>query len=78
MCCGFRLDVLPNGDVEGLANGDHVVLEASSGSLLHALRIDENRFFALRGGRVQIFQAHRQIPSDTYILISAYVYMPQV
>lgn len=33
-------------------------MQAASGSLLHALRIEDGTFLAIRGGRVQTFQAN--------------------
>lgn len=61
-----RVEIL-DGDLDGLAVGDHVVLEAASGSLLHALRVEDGSFLAVRGRRVQTFQVARRLPAASLV-----------
>ncbi|CAE7323810.1 unnamed protein product [Symbiodinium natans] len=62
----IRIELLPDGDVCGVTPGQHTVLEAASGSLLHALRL-KDAFFALRCGRIQTFQVSRRLPSASIV-----------
>eukprot|EP00930_Biecheleria_cincta_P010655 TRINITY_DN1128_c0_g1_i2.p1 TRINITY_DN1128_c0_g1~~TRINITY_DN1128_c0_g1_i2.p1 ORF type:complete len:385 (+),score=73.12 TRINITY_DN1128_c0_g1_i2:30-1157(+) len=57
-----RLKLLPDGDIGPTLTGDHLVLEAASGSRLQALRLQDG-LLALRGGRVQTFQVARRLPA---------------
>ncbi|CAJ1379827.1 unnamed protein product [Effrenium voratum] len=65
-CAAVEVDILPDGDLNGLAAGDHVVLEAASGSLLQALRLQDG-FLAIRAGRVQTFQVARKLPAASKV-----------
>eukprot|EP00913_Durusdinium_trenchii_P018814 g17681.t1 len=65
-CGTIGVEILPEGDVEGLAVGEHVVLEAASGALLQALRLADC-FFAIRSGRVQTFQVARKLPAASVV-----------
>jgi len=58
----IKLRPLAEGDIRHSSVGDHLVLEAATGSLLQALRLQDG-LLALRGGRVQTFQVARQLPA---------------
>lgn len=51
-----------DGDISEAPEGCHVVLEAPTGSLLHAIRLQEG-LFALRGGRTRTFQVKSRPPA---------------
>eukprot|EP00929_Paragymnodinium_shiwhaense_P051572 TRINITY_DN25933_c0_g1_i1.p1 TRINITY_DN25933_c0_g1~~TRINITY_DN25933_c0_g1_i1.p1 ORF type:complete len:420 (-),score=66.85 TRINITY_DN25933_c0_g1_i1:130-1389(-) len=57
-----RIERLPSGDVTPCAFGVHVVLEAPTGALLHAVRTPDG-LCALRGGAVSQFQVARSLPA---------------
>ena len=65
--CTARVEILQDGNVQNLAVGDHVVLEAASGLLLHALRLEDGHFLAFRSGRVQTFQVARRLPAASQV-----------
>uniref|UniRef100_A0A7S4SRK2 Uncharacterized protein n=1 Tax=Alexandrium monilatum TaxID=311494 RepID=A0A7S4SRK2_9DINO len=61
-----RIELLAGGDVAQAPAGSHVLLEASSGALMHALRLSEG-LFALRGGCTRTLQVMRSLPSAAVV-----------
>lgn len=61
-----RIELLPGGDVSSAPCGAHLVLEATGGALLHAVRVPEG-LFALRAGRARQFQVIRSLPAAAIV-----------
>uniref|UniRef100_A0A7S1F822 Uncharacterized protein n=1 Tax=Noctiluca scintillans TaxID=2966 RepID=A0A7S1F822_NOCSC len=66
MASGVILDPLPGGALDTAPIGAHVVLEAASGALLHAVRVSDG-LVALRAGMVRHFQISRNPPSAAVV-----------
>eukprot|EP00927_Polykrikos_kofoidii_P040166 TRINITY_DN34383_c0_g1_i1.p1 TRINITY_DN34383_c0_g1~~TRINITY_DN34383_c0_g1_i1.p1 ORF type:complete len:435 (+),score=71.66 TRINITY_DN34383_c0_g1_i1:123-1427(+) len=66
MCAALRIDALAVGDVKLASVGDHVVLEASGGALMHVVRMPDG-VCSLRAGAVKYFQVARALPAAAVV-----------
>lgn len=62
----LQIQILPGGDISQAPWGSHIVLEANSGVLLHALRMPDG-LFALRSGRARQFQVAKAFPAAAVV-----------
>jgi len=60
------IEQLSNADVSKARIGSHVILEAASGALLHAIRLD-NGLITLRGGQVRQLQVTQRLPAAAIV-----------